>query len=155
MRSWNLEETFALIKDLLAGEARFLHAAVPRSCWLSRLIPACLLKLMKLGAGITNETDSLSHVGLRRQINTGPNNIKRSPEKDWQRCCLFPSVCMCVRLKCVPRLTFAPRHLRVTSRCCGDRFRPPPVDCFNISPVGHKPVLVRLQARFQWSRTFK
>lgn len=70
MRSWNLEETFALIKDLLADEARFSHAAVPRSCWLSRLIPACLLKLMKLGAGITNETDSLSHVGLRRKINT-------------------------------------------------------------------------------------
>lgn len=88
MRSWNLEETFALIKDLLADEARFSHAAVPRSCWLSRLIPACLLKLIKLGAGITNETDPLSHVGLRRKINTRPNNSKEQ-SREWLTALLF------------------------------------------------------------------
>lgn len=115
MRSWNLEETFALIKDLLAGEAQFSQAAVPRSCWLSCLIPACLLKLMKLKAGIANETDSPSHGGLRQKINKRPNNLKRSREKDRERRCFFPglrSVCLCQSVSCVLLLPPAPpsRH---------------------------------------------
>lgn len=90
-----------------------------------------------------------------KKINKRPNNLKRSREKDRERRCFFPGLRVCICARACHASYFCPWHLQVTPRCCGDGFRLPPVDCFNISMVGHQPVSLRLQVRFQRSRSFK